>query len=40
MAGLMFKPTVGGIVVYVKVVFRTDCVVISSRRRDQSDEDE
>lgn len=37
----VFKPAVGGIVVYVKVVLRADCVVISfHEEEDQSDEDE
>lgn len=36
----VFKPFVGGIVVYVKVVLRADCVVISfHEEEDESDED-
>jgi hypothetical protein len=36
-----FKPEVGGIRVYLKVILRTDCVVISCHEeRDQSHEDE
>jgi hypothetical protein len=37
----VFKPSVGGIVVYVKVVLRSDCVVISfHEEEDHSDEDD
>jgi hypothetical protein len=37
----VFKPSVGETVVYVKVVLRADCVVISfHEEEDQSDEDE
>jgi hypothetical protein len=37
----VFKPCLGGIVVYVKVVLRANCVVISfHEEEDQSDEDE
>lgn len=37
----VFKPSVGEAVVYVKVVLRADCVVISfHEEEDQSDEDE
>jgi hypothetical protein len=37
----VFKPSVGGIVVYVKVVLRVDCVIMSfHEEEDQSDEDE
>jgi len=35
----VFKPSVGGIVVYVKVVLRADCVVISFHEEEESDED-
>ena len=37
----VFKPSVGGIVVYVKVVLRSDCVVISFHDEgDYDDEDD
>jgi hypothetical protein len=37
----VFKPSVGGVVVYVKVVLRSDCVVISFHEEEgHSDEDE
>ena len=36
----VFKPSVSGIVVYVKVVLRADCVVISFHEEEESDEDE
>ena len=37
----VFEPAVGGTVVYVKVILRKDCVVISFHaEEDQSDEDE
>jgi hypothetical protein len=36
----VFKPSIGGIVVYVKVVLRADCVVISFHEEEGSDEDE
>lgn len=37
----VFKPSVAGVVVYVKVIVRADCVVISfHEEEDQSDEDE
>ena len=36
----VFKPSVGGVVVYVKVVVRGDCVVISFHEEEESDEDE
>ena len=36
----VFKPSVAGVVVYVKVVVRVDCVVISFHEEEESDEDE
>ncbi len=37
----VFKPSVGAVVVYVKVVLRSDCVVISfHEKEDHSDEDD
>ena len=36
----VFKPSVGGIVVYVKVVLRGNCVVISFHEEEETDEDE
>jgi Motility quorum-sensing regulator, toxin of MqsA len=36
----VFKPSVAGIVVYVKVVLRADCVVISFHEEEESGEDE
>jgi MqsR (Motility quorum-sensing regulator) toxin of toxin-antitoxin system len=37
----VFKPSVGGVAVYVKVVLRVDCVVISFHdEEEQTDEDE
>ena len=36
----VFKPSVGGVVVYVKVVVRGDCVVISFHTEEETDEDE
>lgn len=37
----VFKPTVAGIVLYVKVVVRADCIVISFHEdKDQNDEDD
>jgi hypothetical protein len=36
----VFKPSVAGFVVYVKVVVRADCVVISFHEEEESDEDE
>lgn len=37
----VFKPAVGATVVYVKVILRSDCVVISfHEEEDQSDEDD
>ena len=37
----VFKPSVGAVVVYVKVVLRSDCVVISfHEEEDHSDEDD
>ena len=37
----VFKPSVAGVVVYVKVIVRADCVVISfHEEEDQRDEDE
>ena len=37
----VFRPSVGGVIVYVKVVLRADCVVISfHEEEDQSDEDD
>ena len=36
----VFKPSVAGVVVYVKVVVRVDCVVISFHEKEKSDEDE
>jgi hypothetical protein len=37
----VFKPSVGGIAVYVKVVLRVDCIVISfHEEEDHIDEDE
>ena len=36
----VFNPSVAGIVVYVKVVLRADCVVISFHEEEESDEDE
>ena len=35
----VFKPAVGATVVYVKVVLRADCVVISFHEEEESDED-
>ena len=36
----VFKPSVAGVVVYVKVVVRAGCVVISFHEEEESDEDE
>ena len=36
----VFRPVVGGIVVYVKIVLRADCVVISFHEEEETDEDE
>ena len=36
----VFKPSVAGVVVYVKVVVRAECVVISFHEEEESDEDE
>ena len=37
----VFKPTVGEVILYVKVILRSDCVVISFHEQgDQSDEDD
>ena len=36
----VFKPSVAGTVVYVKVVLRGNCVVISFHEEEDSDEDE
>ncbi len=37
----VFKPTVGEVILYVKVILRSDCVVISfHEEEDQSDEDD
>ena len=36
----VLKPSVAGVVVYVKVVVRADCVVISFHEEEESDEDE
>lgn len=36
----VFKPSIAGVVVYVKVVVRADCVVISFHEEEDSDEDE
>ena len=36
----VFKPSVAVIVVYLKVVVRADCVVISFHEEEESDEDE
>jgi hypothetical protein len=36
----VFKPSIGGTVVYVKVVLRGDCVVISFHEEEDRDEDE
>ena len=36
----VFKPSVGGTVVYVKIVVRGDCVVISFHEEEDSDEDQ
>lgn len=36
----VFNPSVGGIDLYVKVVLRGDCVVISFHEQEDSDEDE
>jgi hypothetical protein len=36
----VFKPSVGGTVVYVKVILRGDCVVISFHEEEDSDEDD
>ncbi|SRR6266511_868809 len=36
----VFNPSVGGIALYVKVVLRSDCVVISFHEEEESDEDE
>ena len=36
----VFKPSVAGVVIYVKVVVRLDCVVISFHEEEESDEDE
>ncbi len=37
----VFKPSVGAVVVYVKVVLRSDCVVSSfHEKEDHSDEDD
>ena len=37
----VFKPSVGGVVIYVKVVLRADCVAISfHEEEDHSDEDD
>ena len=35
-----FKLSVAGVVVYVKVVVRADCVVISFHEEEETDEDE
>jgi Motility quorum-sensing regulator, toxin of MqsA len=36
----LFKPSIAGVVVYVKVVVRADCVVISFHEEEDSNEDE
>ena len=36
----VFKPSVAGVVVYVKVIVRADCVVISFHEEEETDEDE
>jgi hypothetical protein len=36
----VFTPTIGGTVVYIKVVVRNDCVVISFHEDENNDEDE
>ena len=36
----VFNPSVGGTYLYVKVVLRDDCVVISFHEQEDSDEDE
>jgi Motility quorum-sensing regulator, toxin of MqsA len=36
----VFKPSVAGVVIYVKVVVRTNCVVISFHEEEENDEDE
>ena len=37
----VFKPTVGEVILYVKVILRSDCVVISfHEEEDQSDEED
>jgi hypothetical protein len=36
----VFKPSVAEVVVYVKVVVRADCVVISFHEEEETDEDE
>ena len=36
----VFKPFVAGVVVYVKVVVRVDCVVVSFHEEEENDEDE
>ena len=35
----VFKPSIAGVVVYVKVVVRVECVVISFHDEEESDED-
>jgi hypothetical protein len=35
----VFKPRVGGIALYVKLIVRTDCVVISFHEDEEDDED-
>jgi hypothetical protein len=35
----VFKPRVGGIALYVKLIVRTDCVVISFHKDEEDDED-
>jgi hypothetical protein len=36
----VFKPSIGEMVLYVKVILRSDCVVISFHEEEDSDEDE
>lgn len=36
----VFKPSVAGIVIYVKVIVRRDCVVISFHEEEETGEDE
>jgi len=36
----VFKPSVAGVVVYVKVIVGADCVVISFHEEEESDEEE